>query len=325
MGMGITLQKIAKLANVSVSTASKALHGSKEVNAQTAAEVRELALRYGYFSSRKETTRKNQKSLAPKIAILCPEIVSIHYTELATQIVDRLKEKGASAQIFICDFGKANEWDSIRKCMESMEIDGAVGLFSDRFEQDIRLPFVCVGRSEKYSCVQWDIEDGIRQAVNAAVQKGYTRFAFLGETLTKIKEEQYTQALLRCGVALAQIRTVVSQKRFELAGYDAMRTLLEAGETQPVFCLCAYDEIAIGAMKALRESGLRVPRDVALMGINNIPAAEFSSPALSSVGFEKELLCEHAATAVLDAVTSPQGEIKKVVVPCRLYLRETFA
>lgn len=321
--MSITLQKIAKLANVSVSTASKALRGSREVNAQTAKEVCEIARRHGYLADKKALTLRNSKRLAPKIAILCPEIVSIYYTDMATRIAACLEARGASSQIFICDFDRQKEWESIRKCMESLEINGVVGFFSDAFEEDVKLPLVCAGKSEKYDCVYCDTEDGIRQAVKLACERGRTRMAFVGEKLTMQKAGSFRKVMRECGMEPDEKLISTSEHRFERGGYDGMTRLLESGECFD-FCLCAYDEMAIGALKALSERGIRVPEDVAVAGINDIPAAQYSSPTLTSVRFAGDELCEEAANAIIEAVLGESHEPRKTVLGCELVLRESF-
>lgn len=324
--MRITLRQIAKLANVSVPTASKALHNSKDVSAQTTAEVWEVALKYGYLTEKKEATLKNQKQIAPKIAILCPEIISIHYTRRATEIARRLEEKGASVQIFICDFYKNSFWKSLRKCMESVEIDGVVCLRSNDFgfKQDIKLPYICVGNSSINSS-RFGLKKAITEVIACAKQKGHMRFAFLGETLTDDKAERFKSALLRNGVPTDSGTVIVSRQRFEEAGYDGVCTLLSSHKALPTFCLCAYDEIAIGALRALHEHNIGVPDQMAVVGINNIPAAAYVVPALSSIGFEEGQLCEQVIDAILEEVLSGnQRQEKEISVPCKLYLRETF-
>lgn len=284
-----------------------------------------VALQHGYLEGRKETILKNQRNASPKIAILCPEIVSIFYTRRATEITKHLEDKGASVQIFICDFGKENAWKSVRKCLESMEIDGIVSLTRDDFEQDIMLPYICVSSSDRRRCVYPDFESGMTAIIALAKKRGHTRFAFLGEMLTDSKESNYNDAIVQNGIAQEASTIVNSHLRFEDAGYDDMRTLLEMSD-RPTFCVCAYDEIAIGAMKALRERGIRVPDDMAIVGINNIPAAQYTTPQLSSMGCDEEALSEAVAEEILQAVLSdtPQ-EVKKICVPYKFYLRETFS
>lgn len=323
--MGITLQKIAKLANVSVSTASKALHHSKEINEETASVVREIALQYGYQINKKNVLLKNQKRITPRIAILCPEIVSVYYSNIATKMARHLEEAGAITHIFISDFGEKSRWETLKKCFESMEINGAVGLFEDKFDEDIGLPFVCMGKSKKFGCVFGDIAGGILQAVSAAKARGHERFLFLSEHLTASKEKYFNEALEKIGVSPKNRKVFVSEYRFEEAGAKGMTAILERGDPLPDFCLCAYDEIGIGAMKVLREKGICIPEDIAVMGINDVPAAQYVSPALSSMEFDKDILCDSVANLILEAVLSEKPmRPQEVVLPYRLCLRESF-
>jgi LacI family transcriptional regulator len=107
----------------------------------------------------------------------------------------------------------------------------------------------------------------------------------------------------------------------ESSGHAAARAILDLDE-RPTAVFAANDSMAIGALRAFREAGLEVPADVALAGFDDIPVAEYVTPALTSVHVPIHELGTRAVETVLDAVLDG-AESPLTTLPTRLVVRES--
>ena len=323
--MSITLQKIAKMANVSVSTASKALRYSKEVHEETAELVRAIAKENGYFLRKKVVSRQNRTNQALKIALLSPEIISIHYAAMISKLWEYLTAAGMQVRIFISHFNSETTDEILKRCLEDNDIAGVVSFFSSDEQVDLGFPIIMIGESTVYSCVTSGIDKGVEEAVVALMQRGHSRIAFFGEELTSKKCEHFKTSLAKHNLPLYDGAIWMSSERFEAAGYELMDKLVASGKPLPTAILCAYDEIALGAMRRMHELGLNCPDDISLIGINGIPMAEYSIPALSTVRFNEDACCEAVVKLLTDALFVKDALPKRMTlkIPYKLIIRES--
>ena len=321
--MSITLQKIAKLANVSVSTASKALRYSKEVHEETAELVRAIAKENGYFLSKKIVSRQNRTNQALKIALLSPEIISIHYASMISKLWEHLTAAGMQVRIFISHFDQENTAEILKRCLEDNDVAGVVSFFPGDEQIDLGFPIIMMGESSVYSCVMTGVEKGIDEAITALMQRGHTRIAFFGERLTTRKGNYFQESLIKHSLPFDEWSYLVSDKRFEAAGYELMDRLKASG-TLPTAVICAYDEIALGAIKRLNELGLSCPEDISFIGINGIPMAEYSFPTLSTLHFDTDACCEAVVKLLTDELFAEKKQKRVTIkVPYKLIMRDS--
>lgn len=324
--MSITLRKIAKLANVSVSTASKALNYSKEVHEETARLVRSIAKENGYFLSKKISSLQNKVRKMPKVAIISPEVISINYALTVTKIAEYLRANGMQAQAYICNFDGKIESDIFKECLEDSGVVGVISFMAGDGSVDADFPFVRLAKSPYCNnCIHEDSKTALFDAVNALKQRGHEHIAFFGEKLTTSRMNAFKSALVSLDMTDDDI-CWVSSKRFEAAGFDLMGKLVASGKPLPSAILCAYDEIALGAMKRLNEFGLSSPKDISFIGMNDIPTAQYSVPSLSSISFDRDFMCKTAVEILSKEIFSADNEhheYREVIVPHKVILRDS--
>ena len=112
------------------------------------------------------------------------------------------------------------------------------------------------------------------------------------------------------------------EQRFEAGGYEAMERILQA-ETLPRAVICAYDNMAIGAIRCIHDHGLRVPQDIAVMGMDDIPQAPYLFPPLASITTQTEERCALAAKSVISLING-QAVLDVQVLEARFLFRESF-
>ena len=324
----MTLQKVARLAGVSVSTASKALTNSKEVSAETKLLVQNAAEKLGYFNENKRRKLENRKTDCPTVGIICPEIISVYYSETVTRLCRKISERGGRASVFISEFDNACQSDILRRCVAENSIDGVISL--DSGEENISspsfLPTVYLCRAVGQNCVFNDYEKGISDAVFYLKERGHTALAFAGEPLTRSKQLCFEKALTVHSLACPPEFLFCEAGRFELSGKRAAEKILRLSE-RPTAVLCAYDEIAYGLISTLRGAGIRIPEDISVIGINDIPTSKYLDTPLTTLRHDDELLCEEALTLLFRQRKEPKSQTEPIAVPiaCTLIERNTVA
>jgi DNA-binding LacI/PurR family transcriptional regulator len=193
------------------------------------------------------------------------------------------------------------------------------------------LPFVLAGRhpDERVNYVDVDNVGGARIAVEHLMRLGHTRVATITGPLTMTSGEDrlvgYRQALEAQRLAVDE-RLIAEGDYTEASGALAMRRLLA---DSPTAVFAASDVMAIGALKALREAGLRVPQDVALVGFDDVTIATAVEPPLTTVRQPIGRLGSMAVDLLLNLMEKPQsptgqvpsGPAARIVLPTKLVVR----
>jgi LacI family transcriptional regulator len=221
-----------------------------------------------------------------------------------------------------------------RRVLGSGHLDGVIAgsahlddsLFPKLLENG--LPFVLVGRhpDERVNYVDVDNVGGARMAVEHLLRLSHTRIAHITGPLTMAAGEDrltgYRQALEAQRIAVDEGLIAVGDYS-EASGALGMRRLLAAS---PTAVFAASDVMAIGALKALREAGLRVPQDVALVGFDDVMIATAVEPALTTVRQPIGRLGSMAADLLLDLLEkppNPTGQAVRIVLPTKLVVRDS--
>ena len=189
-------------------------------------------------------------------------------------------------------------------------------------------PVVVIGgpRSDAITdTVHANSRKGAREAVLHLCGLGRSRIAFVNGPQHTIpgasRRRGYLDGLRFCGLARDDSLIEVASDFMIEPGRGAAERLLE--RERPDAILCANDLLAIGALSALREAGLDVPRDVALVGMDNIPLSEVTFPPLTSVDLGSAKRARIAAELLLDRIGSPDREPRVVGVEPRLVVRSS--
>lgn len=300
----ITLSKIAQLAHVSVSTASKAFSMSGEVSEQTRNEIFKIAKEYGCF-------KKFYNAKYPKyvIAVICPEFHGQYYSGMVAALQNYLGEMGCEVCVASTNFSGDTERELLEYYHHYSNVDGIVviggiTLISSTYE----IPLVSVLPSYHQpvgACLYTDYVGALDQIICRLKADGVEDIGFIGETRTAIKLEAFHTAMEENGLPCKWV--IVNEQRFEKGGYLAMEQLLQQ-QDRPRAVVCAYDHMAIGAMKRLSESGVSVPGDMLVVGLDNIPECDYLVPGLTSVDLGNEVICRQAAQCVVDLLNGKEVE-----------------
>lgn len=314
----ITLSKIAKLAHVSVSTVSKAFSMSPEVNEQTRELIFDIAKDYGCF-------KKYYKAKYPKhvIAVICPEFKSRLYSQALSNLQAYLAQRGCELCVASTDFSPETEQALLGYYNRYATVDGIIVIGSHcKPEQGMELPVAYVlGENRGCFRVNIQIRQAMEQAVDHFLTHGVTDIGLIGERLTQGKLRSFREILAQRGYPVPEKWVAAGEKRFEAGGYEAMERLL-LQDPPPRAVLCAYDYLAIGAIRCIYDRGLSVPEDVAVLGMDNLHEAAYLNPPLSSIDYPIGLASELAAEALL-AELNGQPHSRQEVLNAKLHLRRS--
>lgn len=317
----MTLSKIAKLSNVSVSTASKAFSGSTEVNEETREMIFRVAREHGCF-------KKFYNVKFPKlvIAIIAPEFKSAYYTRYLSCLQDALGEENCELCVSTTEFSPEKEESLVEYYYKHSNVDGILLLDShitieDRYE----IPIVSLNSKRNTHCPHEIINNmypAMQECAAYLKSKGVTDVGFVGEALTMGKCRSFARALHAVGITLGEENISTTEKRFEEGGYDAMEKLFNANRV-PRAILCAYDYMAVGAIRAICDRGLRVPEDIAVLGMDNLRQDAFMNPPLASISSKTKTLCNLGAKAILGLING-ENVPDRQEVDSTFYLRRSF-
>ena len=284
-----TLQQIAEIAQVNKSTVSKALRGSSDIKPETCARIRAIAEELGY-------TYRNPKlpQSVMTIGMIFPELGSHYYNDIQQVFRHRMERMGFRTTLLLTDFDPAKEIRALEQlAVGPGRVDGicCVTENTDHIGQMHSIiarngvPFVLIGGGEEsHFCDSISVNHtlGAALAVEHLIELGHKKIAYIGEDNTIAREISFCATMREHRLALPAEYILRRTNRFELCGYLGMQQLLASGDP-PTAVFAAYDNIAIGAMRAIHEAGLRIPEDISIIGIDAALTSQYTWPALTSI------------------------------------------
>ena len=292
--MRITMDEIAKLAGVSKATVSRVLNDSEcGVGEQTRVRVKKIAEELGY--SVEQTEKKKNVSFTRYIALILPDITNPFFADLAKSVEDSLRRKGYSLVLANTDFSEDNEAAQIRELMVK-RLEGILLVPSGiraREEHDLprryQIPMVLMDRKlEGISDIPGVYSNNEYASVISCehlIRKGARDIVFISGPLnvsTSIERfEGYKAVLAQHSIPFRPEMCRHGSYTVE-GGYNAVLELERSGISYSAI-LAANDLMALGALKAVREFGYRVPEDVQIIGFDSIEFSQYCEPSLSTM------------------------------------------
>lgn len=302
----MTLSKLARLANVAVSTASKAFSMSDDINEQTREEIFRVARENGCF-------KKFFNAKYPKfvIALICPEVDSRHYSELCRYLQQRLQTRGCEICISSTEFSAAATADIIEYYEKYSSVDAIILIDPPATVlPPHETPIISLGSRAHNADVTLclDYMTALKSALTDFKAAGISHIGFIGEPHTVTKLSAFKSAVSEIYGFTEEKYISVSDLRFEKGGCAAARALYSRGAL-PEAIICAYDDMALGAMRFFHDNGISVPDDIKVIGMDNILHSEYFVPSLSTIDYMNEEIAKTATESVfelLDGKTSAE-------------------
>jgi len=307
--MSVTIKDIARIINMSHTTVSRALNDSPLISEATKSKVRNIAEKYNYtpnvnarglvlsksyniglfFSTIKTGTSAGFFMDSVRVV---NEVIKDNYS-LSVEGVDDFKDLSKVSPRF---------FDGIILMSQSQE--------DDTFIQHVihqKIPFILLNRELdmlEATTILADDKTGAYKATECLIKKGHTRIAIIeGKPEfknTQRRKEGYIHALEK--YRIRYYPEIAFKGNYDLdGGYMAMKKILEQDDL-PSAVFCFNDDMAVGAMKAIYEKGLKIPDNISLVGFDDSAYSAYLNPALTSVSRPIEQMCIEGARIILEKI-----------------------
>lgn len=327
--------EVARQAGVSQTTVSLVLNNAEtpSLPAETREKVLDAIRALGYVPNNAARVLRSSRTLT--LACVIPMITNPFYPTFVSGIQEEAEISGYEVITYNTN-NSAEKENQIIHHLQQGRVDGVIGVFFHTHADDLVPLFennIPVARLEvrKHTPGDYPLDNlyvdnaaAARDANTFLIQRGCKHIAmitgFYGPR--EARREGYLQALAQAGEAFLPMIAEVNQYD-EIGGAEGMRHLLEHPQ-KPDGIFAANDLMAIGAIKAAREAGLRVPEDIAVVGFDDIPAAVLVTPALTTIRQFQFELGREAARLVIERLSgkAPAGG-RVVEMPYELIVRES--
>ncbi|MGF2413505.1 LacI family DNA-binding transcriptional regulator [Ferruginibacter sp.] len=333
MNRPATIKDIARMLKVSTSTVSRALRDATDVSKETKNAVKALSEELNYQPNKFALSLQQKQTHT--IGVIVPNLDYV----LATMVkgIDEVALE-AGYTVMVCQSNESfgREIVNTRRLLDSL-VDGFIVSVSsetkvfDHFKKilDKNMPMVMFDRliaDVNVPSVRLDNKDGGLQATEHLLEQGYKRIAILaGPKTLGISNERldgYLAALKKYKIKADPDLIIHCDFNQEYA-YIATKELLNM-KKRPDAIFTISDRMAIGAMLAIKEKGLKMPNDIGLVGFNNEPVTSLVSPGISSVDQPAFELGKIAAKLFIESMHNEEdmGHIEEVLKP-KLHIRES--
>jgi LacI family transcriptional regulator len=325
-----TIREVAARAGVSIATVSYALNRPERVNPAQRARVEEAASALDYHPDSAARTLRTRRSHL--VSLIVPDVANHFYAAVARGVHDAIKPRGLHVMLGNTDALAEEE----RYFLRAVSVQRAAGAIIVPFRLDPEAlrracppgtPVVVGGAPEvsgDLPSVHADDEGGAREAVAYLLSTGRRRIAYIGgiprTPPTERRHRGYLQAHADAGMT-PDPALVVTGDFHRADGESAMERLLAGPAFDAIFA--ANDLLAIGAIRTARRHGLRIPDEVAIVGLDDIDEAEIVEPPLTTVRQPSYEFGYTAGELLLDLLDGREGVPLHRALPCTLIRRES--
>lgn len=327
----ITLKMVAERAGVSVNTVSRAINNKSDINEETKKRVLKVAQELGYVQNATAVALRTKKTRT--LGVVIADNRNPFYAEVLNGIEEAAREKNYHIILANTQRDYQKEEEAINLLL-AKRVDGLLITPVQDRNDDIKnlieanIPFVIVGRDFKNIEVDAVYNDEVKGgflATKYLIKKGHKRIAlingFLHKSPARGRLEGYKKALKEYGIPFDD--SLVSVGDIDVKdGYERTKQLLE--KNLDFTAIFAYnDMMAFGAMRAIKEKGLRIPEDIGLVGYDDIPFSSLISPSLTTIRLKKQELGVESLKLLLSRINVSRKKTKKIMLDVELKIRET--
>lgn len=331
----INQKHIARLCGLSQATVSRVLHQSALIHKDTRRRVEQVMKKNGYVPDAAASALRSGRSRI--LAFILP---SYRYMEgfNTARILSGLSAAANSHgyQLIVSAFRDGEDYKTgLRSIILGRKIDGIFTILNtprpdpaiQRFVGAQEIPFVFVNsnRMEKaFFCVGTDNTGGVRRACAYLISRGRRRILFLGQRAGSLisleRVAGYRAALKESGLAYRR-EIIVSDATGESAYGAGVVARLLKGRQRPDALVCYDDHLAMGALKAALEVGVKVPDELAVIGFTGINETIFTFPPLTTVQEDGYAVGKTAMELMASALQKQEPAERKIQIPTRLIIR----
>jgi len=328
----ITIRDVANLAGVSLSTASNALNKKGYISLETKEAVEKAAKDLSYRPSGIARTLKQKNSRI--IGFFVFDMSGPVHSEIIAGVVRRAEEEGY--EVIVCN--SHSREDKILSKFLSLKVLDACIVMSPELDDDMirdlaenMFPVVALDRDitgENIGCVLMDNAGSGFEIAKLFAQREFKKIGYIGPnpefSYTHDVEDRskgFLKGVMDFGLDLPENRYCFGGFTVE-SGYLCMKEMLEKSDI-PQAVFVANDEMAIGALRAIKEQKLKIPGDISLIGFDDVYMSSYTTPSLSTVRRPCYTLGS-TAVELLFGMINKTSVNKRIVLPTKIILRESL-
>ena len=334
----VSIKEVAQLAGVSIATVSRCINNPEKVTEKTRLKVQDAIYKTGYSpNTLAQSFRRGRTNI---IMVVLPSVGDPFFSAVMRGIRVAARAKGYSVIFEDTQFNELTD-DELGAMLVSNQVDGIILLASmSPFGNEIlsaksrlSLPVVigCETVSPEladFPSVHIDNIAAAKEATNYLISQGHQRIAMMcgqaSSLLTKDREFGYRAAMKQAELPIED-GWVIDGDLAIAGARKATRNLLNHAN-RPTAIFCANDEMAIGCIHEIKVAGLQVPRDISIVGFDDIRYAEVTDPPLTTISQPAEEIGERVMYRLcrrIDAGTNTNSEPE--IVPHKLVIRQSAA
>jgi LacI family transcriptional regulator len=323
-----TIRDVARAAGVSIATVSRVLNDAARVTDETRERVRTVVDKLGYSphgGARSLITRRTRT-----LGVLLPELSGEFFSEFLRGIDETAKREGFLTLVT----SARREANEIAAAVSNMRgrVDGflavspSVAARATLAEVAERYPTVLVGAGSdvgEFAALAVNNFQGAASMMKHLIAVGHRKIVFLRGPVGQVDAGERLHAVREVANWYDEVVLTELMGEFRMdTTYDVVQELLATG-SHPDAVFAANDTMAIGALAAIRDAGLRVPHDIAVVGFDELPVTRFLSPPLTTVRMPIFQLGERAARRLIDTLRAGETAVPAhhEVLPAELVIR----
>ncbi|OXM15814.1 catabolite control protein A [Paenibacillus herberti] len=330
--MTVTIYDVAREAGVSMATVSRVVNNNPNVKPQTRKKVYEAIERLGYRPNAVARGLASKKTTT--VGVVIPDISNSNFAEVARGIEDIANMYHYNIILCNADKRKDKEIRVINTLLEK-QVDGLLFMGGAVTEEHVQafktanVPVVlCATTDEENKIPSVDInhEEAAYDAVNVLLSQGHKDIAMISGTLQDpsngyARYYGFKRAMEEAGIPEREEFVRVGNYRYE-SGVEAMNYFLDQ-DKHPTAVFAATDEMAIGAIHAIQDKGLRVPEDISVISVDNSRMASMVRPQLSAVAQPMYDIGAVSMRLLTKLMKKEQVEEIKVILPHEVVKRQS--
>ena len=338
----VTIRDVARAANVSISTVSHVLSGKRPTSGATRRRVEDVIKQLGYRPNRVAQSLVWRRPFA--LGLIIPSITNPYFPAFARGAESRVRERGYTLVLGNSEYDSQRE-ASYLELVRSQQLAGAIYCLGDEMSPILAeiqravvegVPVVLVhSPMPNVPTVSADNRQGGRLAAQHLLDLGHREIGIisalpLDEGMAD-REAGFLDRLREVGMRVDRtaVPTMYGDHQIEGGRRATLELLDHASRLTAIFAL--NDLIALGAIDAVRSTGRNVPRDMSIVGFDDIPYAALTNPPLTTVGQPISQLGERAADLLLRVIDYGIGAVEEssvetnLLLPNQLIVRESTA
>ena len=326
------IKDVAKEAGVSTATVSHVINETKFVTDDTRRKVQSAIEKLNFYPN--AYARSLASGRSNLIGLLISDISNPFFPELVKSIETAAFERGYNVILFNTDYNAARAADYVRRLIE-LKVAGVAlmtaeldpHLITELKNKRVRVVFKDLGVvGEGMSNIVLDYAGGIEKAVQHLAALGHQRIAHIAGTRQirsgKIRRDAFVRAMKKLPGAG---KSIISEGDFRFEGGRRAAAEILRLKNIPTGVVAANDLMALGAMAEFKAAGLKVPRDISIVGFDDITFAALSEPPLTTVCSPRAEIGQKAIEALMKTIGKPEQIGVEVKIPMHLITRGSTA